>query len=209
MSDLIVREAQRRGKWQEFSEWAAPVGKAMEHFSPEFQEIMGLLRAVDTNVRSIATGEEPAELTSEEPDKKDKNSAEEEPQEASGIVEPGKTLKDLIRVAEANFKRREYMIAISYLGRFHERAAAINNEFAKLNKSVDAIHNKFLFEGIDPEQVKYITKNLAPRFRKDPAAMKSKLMELLGKEPKNAAVENAIIAEAGIVDWWRGLGDDR
>lgn len=105
------------------------------------------------------------------------------------IREHALDLKGLLKVAKTNFNRREYMTAISFLGRFHDKVETINEELAKLNTSVDAKHNEFLFNDLDPENIEYLTKKMGPKFKN----YKSKK---LGKT-------------AGITDWWHNITDDR
>jgi hypothetical protein len=150
-------------------------GKAMEAFSPELFQIMDKLRTVDDSVRDIAGGKE----------------------------DNGKTFKDLLRVAETNLKRREYMTAIAYLGRFHERMELINNGLVSVIKEVDNVHHRFLFQDVDPTEIDYITKHLGPRLEKS----KSKAKENDGD--KKAVLESELVAEAGVKDWLHNIFTDR
>lgn len=125
-------------------------GKIMERFSPEFNELMDLLREVDDKVREEASD-----------------------------------LKDLLKVAESNFNRREYITCFSYLARFHEKIDNINMELSRLNKSVDLKHQKFLFEDLDKEHIDY----------------------LLNK--KNRYLKNKEAGLGVVKDWWHNLTSDR
>jgi hypothetical protein len=187
--DELTKEAQKRSRLKKLREKVDFSGKAVEHFSDEFRQIMESLREVDDSVREIAMGEKGSD--------------------------PGQTLKDLLRVAETNFKRREYMTAISFLGRFHDRVETINAELAKLTNVVDTVHHKFLFEDIDPDQIEYLTRNLAPKFHKHtgtpPFAPSWLKEEKPSKKPSKKASDeqNVIVVEAGIKDWWHNLTSDR
>src|SRR5665213_1986040 len=105
--------SQRRGKLDKFKENLHP-SKLVETFSPEFTELMEKLRESDDKVREIAMGE--------------------------GEGEEGKTLKDLLKVAKTNFNRKEYMTAISFLGRFHDRLEVIDQELSSLENAADMKH---------------------------------------------------------------------
>lgn len=62
------------------------------------KEVMDILRKADDNIRSIVVGKSIGE---------------------SNIELDGTSLKHLITEAKKNINRREYIIAISFLGRFH------------------------------------------------------------------------------------------
>jgi hypothetical protein len=162
---------QRRGKWQRLKEDWSPGGiggKLVETFSPEFQELMDKLREVDDAVRSIV-----------DPEDKENN------------------LKDLLKVAKANFNRREYMKSVAYLGKFHDQLELVDQELAKLQNSVDMKHYQFLFGDLEPEHLEYLTKGLAPKFDK------------ARKTPTGILTRASLDKEAGVVDWWHTLKGDR
>jgi hypothetical protein len=161
-------------------------GKATEMFSPELFQIMEVLREIDDSVRQIAMGEKGSD--------------------------PGQTLKDLLRVAQTNFNRREYITAVSYLGRFHTRMEEVNQQFANLTNVVDKVHHKFLFQDVDQDQVGYLTNILGPRFEKYKNRIPT--VPTWTKEPKSpkskeADVEVELVSEGGITDWWHNLTTER
>jgi hypothetical protein len=132
---------QRRGKIQQFNENLNPVNipaRIMENYSPELQELMEILRETDNNIREIADPEGDKE----------------------------NTLKDLLKVAKTNFNRREYMTAVVFLGKFHDKLELIDKEIAKLQNSVDAKHYEFLFGDIEPSHIDYLSDGLGEKFNK-------------------------------------------
>src|SRR5271170_7376698 len=110
MRIFMDKLAQRRGKIEEFTENLNLPGKMVETFSPEFMELMDKLREVDNEIREIVMG---------------------------GAGSEGSTLKDLLKVAKTNFNRREYMTAIAFLGRFHDRLEAVDAELSNLKNKID------------------------------------------------------------------------
>jgi hypothetical protein len=99
-------------------------------------------------------------------------------------------LKDFLKIAESNFNRREYMFAIAYLAKFHEKIEEIMNSFQGLNDVVHKHHHAFLFGDLDPEQREY-------------------LMEKMPKWFKGAPAKTASIKEASLSDWWYSMTTDR
>jgi hypothetical protein len=177
------KTAQTRSKWNRLREKFDPIGKTKEYYSPELAEILEMMREVDESVRNIALGN------------------------GEGDPVAGKTFKDLLRVAETNLKRREYMAAISYVGRFHERMQAINAELAKLDIKVDALHHRFLFQDVDPESEKYLTNTLAPMFEK--YRRRPPLQYVEPPKKKKATLEVELVVEGGISDWWANITTER
>lgn len=113
------------------------------------------------------------------------------------IREQAVDLKDILKTAKTNFNRREYMTAIAFLGRFHEKVEIIDNELSKLHGTVDKHHQEFLYGDVDPEHVDYITNKLSPRFEAKPNS-------------KTAELERASLnKEAGLSDWWHNIHSDR
>lgn len=163
------RIAQRRGKLQKLKENLNLGGKLMEHTSPEFAELMEVLRNVDDKVREIAAPEGDQE----------------------------NALKDLLKVAKTNFNRREYMTAISFLGKFHDKLEPIDQELSKLENSVDMKHYEFLFGEMEPEHLDYLTKGLGEKFEK------------YRKTPTGIMTRASLSSEAGIADWWSNMTSDR
>jgi hypothetical protein len=162
----MEKTGQRRGKWEKFKEEKLhPGGRLMEHFSPEFSELMENLREVDEKVREIAA-----------PDDKDE------------------TLKAILQVAHTNFNRREYMTAISFLGQFQAKLEAMDRELSTLQNTVDMKHYEFLFGDVDPEHMKYLSQ-IGDKFNKN--------------NNKGISSRAALESNAGIIDWWKGLDDNR
>ena len=105
-------------------------------------------------------------------------------------------LNDLLKVAQTNLNRREYMTAAAYLGRFHEKMEAIFQELSRLGNVVDIKHHDFLFGGLEPEHLEYLTTKMSPKLD-----LYKKLQEM----GKKASIEK----EAGITDWWHNITTDR
>jgi hypothetical protein len=112
------------------------------------------------------------------------------------VREEATDLKDLLKVAKTNLNRREYMTAASYVGRFHEKMEKIYQELARLGNVVDVKHHDFLFGGLEPEHLEYLTTKMSPKME-----LYKKLQDL----GKKASIEK----EAGITDWWHNITTDR
>lgn len=155
----MEKNAQKRGPLTKLRELInVPGEKAMGLFSPQFVELMNLLREIDDEVRDKATN-----------------------------------LKNLIKLAKTNFNRREYMVAVYFLGQFHEQIELINNEFSKLSSAVDAKHHEFLFSDIEPENIDYLVRKLGPKFER----------------PKSSSSRAYISKNASFSDWWYNITSDR
>ncbi len=113
----------------------------------------------------------------------------------------GGTLKSLIKVARSNFNRREYVNACIYLGRFHDKFADIKTEFDKIQKDLSGANNEFLFGDLEPEQLEFLMKRMPEKFKK-----KEKKKE---KKEKTAFMEDLLIKEGGVGDWWHNVTTDR
>jgi hypothetical protein len=161
--------AQRRGKIDKFKENVNLPGKMMEAYSPELQALMEVLRETDDNIREIASPE----------------------------GDKANTLKDLLKVAKTNFNRKEYMIAISFLGKFHDKLELVDKELSKLQNSVDAKHYEFLFGDIDPSHIDYLTNGLGEKFNK------------YLKTPTGILTTASLNKEADVTDWWHNITSDR
>jgi hypothetical protein len=134
---------------------------AEKFFAPELKRVMGLLNNADDSIRSILTGTKIG--TGASPEDK-------------GAV------KELLKSARTNYNRREYMSAISDLGRFHKKMADATKLIQTLNLGVDRIHHDFLFQGLNTEQ-------------------KSNIQKL--REHMGASVDiEFFIKEAGIMDFY-------
>lgn len=201
--------AQQRSRWNKFREKHDPFAKAFERkfrgFSPEAAAVLDALENVDTRVRDIAMGL--ADKTSVQEKAIDAGGEGEDKTVVTEPIEPGQTLRDILRVSQTNFRRREYMTAVSYLGQFHRRMEMIDEEFKQLKNVVDTVHQKFLFEGLDPSHVNYLTKHLGPRFEKYREKAKNKVKG--DEKPKKATVAYDLTAEGGVSDWWHNIFDDR
>jgi hypothetical protein len=150
----MEKQAQKLGPLTKAREWInRPGEKLMSSWSPEFGELIQKLHEVDEQVREIAIGEE------------------------------GEGLKDLLKLAKTNFNRREFMVALKFLGQFHTIMETISNKLASLGTAVEVKHNDFLFGDMEPEDVEYITQKLGPKFK--------------AKKIKQQ------IKAAGLTDWWR------
>lgn len=101
------------------------------------KEVMDILRKADDNIRSIVVGKSIGE---------------------SNIELDGTSLKHLITEAKKNINRREYIIAISFLGRFHEKIEQINELGNDFNSEVVGMHDKLIFDGLDDETKAHLKK---------------------------------------------------
>lgn len=109
-------------------------------------------------------------------------------------------LKDILKTAKSNFNRREYMTAITFLGRFHEKTESIKKEFLKLIEETDLIHNEFLFKDLDPEHKKYLSETMSDRYKSKPKAPTA---------PAKGKADDGLSKEADVKDWWHNLTSDR
>lgn len=113
------------------------------------------------------------------------------------VTGDGETLKDMIKVAKTNFNRREYMTAITFLGRFHDKLEAVDREISHLENTVDAKHYEFLFGDVDPGDLKYLTEDMGGKFEK------------ARKTPTGIVTSASLDKEAGMADWWHNIRSDR
>ncbi len=60
-------------------------------------------------------------------------------------------LKDLLKSAESNFNRREYMLAIAYLAKFRESIDRIMSLFKEVSQTVHQQHHAILFGDLEPK----------------------------------------------------------
>jgi hypothetical protein len=127
------------------------------------------------------------------------------------IREEASDLKDLLKVAKTNFNRREYMTAIAYLGRFHDKMENIDRELSQLSTIVDLKHNEFLFGDIDPEHLTYLVNKFGPKFQEAMQKMNPKFQQKFQVlKPKASQLERASLEkEAGITDWWHNITTNR
>lgn len=84
------------------------------------------------------------------------------------IREEAVELKSLIKSARSNFSRREYILCVVDLGKFHEHLDNIINTLKEFRNHLTGEHEEFLFEGLEPDQLEYLSENLHNRFTKNP-----------------------------------------
>lgn len=171
--------AQKRNILDKVKEWSNISGRAAEaFFKPEFKRVMTTLRMIDNNIRSIVTGE---------------SIGEEKDMEGETIKgDPGSdsiSMKDLLKSAKSNINKREYILAVSDLGRFHKKMFEVTQQLGKLTYDIDAIHHQYLF-GTEDEPV-----------LKD--EHKKHLQDLKTRFARQQRME--IIKEAGIMDFFYTL----
>lgn len=105
---------------------------AEKYFQPELLRVMSSLRKCDNDIRSIALGK---------------------------VVENGDpgddpiSLQLLLKATTSNIARREYMLAISELSRFHKKLFNINSKLTKFNLDSNKIHYQFLFKDLGEEHL--------------------------------------------------------
>jgi hypothetical protein len=156
--------AQRRGFLNKLREKVDISGRATEkYFNPEFKEIMDRLRAMDDKIRSIASGTKFGE--------------------ADAPDDPA-SLKALLKSSNSNANKREYMKAVSDLGRFHKKIIEIVNLISSFKHNVDAAHEKFLFNDLDDESKKHL-QSFRDRWT-----------------PKAASSQTYLVKESGILDFF-------
>jgi hypothetical protein len=136
-------------------------------FKPELDRVMAALKALDDRVRSELTGKKIGDADAPEIEK---------------------SAKDLLRSARTNFNRREYMLGVADLGMFHKKMDTIVKDIDKWKVDVNKIHNKFLFEGLKPEDMERV----------------KKLREYMEKGARMEAIEQ-LTKEAGIMDFYHNF----
>lgn len=163
----MQKTAQKRSLLNKLRETVNLGGKATEAFSPEFKELLDKLRdETDDPVRAIVTGEQIGEASAP----------------ADAI-----SLKDLLRSAKSNVNRREYMKAVSDLGRFHKKMDDVVKILSNFKGNIDKVHERFLFEGIDDEAKQHLH-DLKSRF---------------------AHRQNNLVKEANILDFFTNIATER
>lgn len=105
---------------------------AEKYFQPELLRVMDSLRKCDNDIRSIALGK---------------------PIENGDPGEDPIALKLLLKATTSNIARREYMLAISELSRFHKKLFNINSKLTKFNLDANKIHYQFLFKDLGQEHL--------------------------------------------------------
>jgi hypothetical protein len=99
-------------------------------------------------------------------------------------------LKSLLKSIESNFNRREYMLAVAYLAKFHEKITQIMALFKEISDVIHQQHHAFLFGDLEPEHKEYLIKKLPEWFK---------------KQTKKAELNK----DAGLSDWWYSITTDR
>src|SRR5208283_4165069 len=131
---FMEKTSQKRSILNKIREMTNVSGIAAEkYFNPQFEEVMNNLRSVDANIRSIAAGK------------------------SLDDGDPGGdpvALKDLLKSAKSNLNRREFMMSVADLGRFHKKVADIIVEINKLQNKIDEVHHQFLFQDLGDEHKK-------------------------------------------------------
>jgi len=155
-----------------------------EHwFDPEFKEIMDNLRdKTDDPIRSIISGKEIGKYP---------------------IGGDGVSCKDLIKEARDKISKREYMLAVGDIGRFHKKFVYVTNLIKEFDHNVDKVHRRFLFDEVDPSR---------PGYNREYAKYLQDIKERFG-DKKEASFRSSLIKEAGIVggvlDFFRNIGSSR
>ena len=125
--------AQERSVFNKLREMANISGIAAEkYFDPELKSVMDKLREQDDIIRATASGK------------------------VIELAEPHGdyiSLKALLKQANSNFNRREYIKAVSDLSIFHEKVKFISDQVVGLEVELSSMTDKFLFENIAPEEV--------------------------------------------------------
>lgn len=133
----MQKTAQTRTMYNRIREMSNISGISMEKlFSDEFRKSMEDIRQKDNKIRAIASGKE---IDKEDPG----------PDPIS--------LKDLLKSAKSNFSRREYMIVIDELGRFHKKMLSINallKSLASPDQEAEdmKVHRELLLKNLDPDR---------------------------------------------------------
>ena len=167
----MEKTAQRRSALQKLHEWSNVSGHAAEKFfSPELKRVMESLRASDDQIRANVVGDT---IGKAKP------------------VQGAAPLKELLKKAKSNLARREYMSAVSDLSRFHKQMEAVYTSILDLDRSVEKVHDEFLFNGLGDEQKQYLSE------------MKSRFA------PKTSASEYELVKAAGIADFLINIGTKR
>lgn len=131
---------------------------AEKYFQPELLRVMTSLRKCDNDIRSIALG------------KSIENG------------DPGEdpiALKLLLKATTSNIARREYMLAVSELSRFHRKLFDINSKLTKFNLDSNKIHYQFLFKDLGQEHLDRL-KDLDKKMWKVNAAKQVYLIKYAG-----------------------------
>lgn len=132
-------------------------GVAAEKFNPEVKKVMDNIREVDDAVRSIVAGVQ---------------------QGKAAAPKDARSLKKILENAKTSFKRLEYLAAVSDIMKFSKKIDEVSNILDNINADMTEAQQKFLFEGVDPETIKYITEQF-----------------------KEAKFNRNMVKEAGVINW--------
>ncbi len=122
--------AQKRTFLNKMREMVNVSGKvAEEYFKPQFKALLNNIRKRDDTIRSIVAGEKLGD----------------------SAISSQISMKELLKSAKTNFNRREFMTALSYLGKFHEEIVKVVAEIKAIDENVDEVHDQFLFEELKNE----------------------------------------------------------
>jgi hypothetical protein len=168
----MEKTAQRRSVLNKLREMTNVSGIAAEKFfNPEFKKVMESLRKKDDQIRSLVAGA------------------------AIGEGDPGSdpvALKDILKFAKSNLNRREYMMAVADLGRFHKKLSDVAKEISSLNFDIDAVHQQFLF-GTDDDPI------LKPEHKEHLQYLKNRF----------AQEQFTLVKQAGLMDFFYNIGTKR
>ncbi len=166
----MQKTSQKRNILNKLREMTDLPGAASEkYFDPEFKQILDQLRDADDKARSEATGEAIG---------------------IHGAPEDPISLKDLLKSAKSNLNRREYMKAISDLGRFHKKMFDLTQALSTFKVNIDKVHERFLFQDMDDDT--------------------SKQLSSLRGRWKSATYQNSyFIKEANILDFFTNIATER
>lgn len=161
------KTAQKRSLLNKLHEMAnVPARSAENFFKPELKRIMTVLNDADDVIRSTLSGEKIGRATPED----------------------SASAKDLLKEAKGFINRREYLSAVSSLGRFHKKVQDASNVLEGLKVNVNSLHHKFLFDKL-PGKHKEQLDELGRRFASERLPYFTK--------------------EAGIMDFFHNIGTQR
>jgi hypothetical protein len=168
----MQKTAQKRSLLNKIREMTNVSGIAAEKFfNPEFEDVMNRLRnETDDPVRAIVTGEQIGDA--------------EAPAD-------GMSLKALVSSAKSNVNRREYMRAVSDLGRFHKKMYDVVRILTGFKSNLEQVHEKFLFKDLDDESKQHLH-DLKSRFT-----------------TASASTQPYFLKQANILDFFANIGTER
>lgn len=132
----MQKQAQNMGKINRFLEKARPASileKVPFLNAPGFKEAMDELRENDSQARAILLGKSVGSVQNTDND--------------------NTSAKNLLKEAKKMIDRREYMSAISYLGRFKRKVKLAAEQINDIKLNIDQLNDKFFTEGLDDDVV--------------------------------------------------------